>query len=291
MKKAFLVGINNYPNSPLRGCVNDVLLVYKILSEKFGFNNVDINIITDAQATKFNILNGLKKLTSNIKSGDIIYFHYSGHGSQVVVKDWTNNSEPDGRDEILCPIDLDWNNPLRDNDLRNIYINIPKGVKSTVVLDSCHSGTGLRNFNQNLIKDSNHQLHSISNRYIPPPIFNMLSNPKITLDDDLNCVFPEVDSKDIQTQNNKFLISTIEQSDNILISGCKDNQTSADAFMNNKYHGALTYSLIQTLGSNNFKMSYSNLISAVTITLKKLGFQQEPQLESKPELFNALFLG
>jgi hypothetical protein len=291
MKKAFLVGINSYPSSPLRGCVNDVLLMYKLLSEKFSFNNLDIDIITDAQATKINILNGLKKLTSNLKSDDTIYFHYSGHGSQVVVTDWTNNPEPDGRDEILCSVDLDWNNPLRDNDLKNIFINIPKGVKSTIVLDSCHSGTGLRNMSQVLVKDTNLQLHSVANRYLPPPISNILSNPKIMLDDDLNCIYPEINSKDIQTQKNKFLVTTTEQADNILISGCKDNQTSADASMGGKYHGAFTYSLVQALIANNFKITYSKLVTDITSFLKKYGFQQEPQLESKEQFFTSLFLG
>lgn len=281
MKKAFLVGINKYPDAPLNGCVNDCLLMYKVLSEKFGFENNNIDIITDQQCTRENIIIGLKKLTSNLNSNDTIFFHYSGHGSQVVVNDWTKTPEADGRDEIICPVDMDWNNPLRDHDLKNIFIQIPKGVKSTIVLDSCHSGTGLRG--------NNPTSSIIKNRFLPPPISNILSNPKITLDDNLDCVFPEENTKDIQTKRNRFLISTIEQNDNILISGCKDNQTSADAFLNNRYHGALTFALVEILKQKQFKCNYQELIVFINDLLKRSNFQQEPQLECKKELFTNLF--
>ena len=292
MKKAFLVGINKYQTSSLRGCVNDVLLMYKILSEKFNFNTNNIDIITDYQATRENIIKGLKKLTFNLSYGDIIYFHYSGHGSQVVVKDWTNNSEPDGRDEILCPIDLDWNTPLRDNDLKDIFINIPNGVKSTVVLDSCHSGTGLRNSNEIIYvdPDTDPSKYAILNKYISPPISNMLENPLISLDDDLNYIFPVENSKNIQSIKNKFLISTTDQGNNILISGCKDNQTSADAYMGGRYHGALTYSLVQSLIKKQFNIKYLELVADINMILKNFGFQQEPQLEAKKEFFGNQFL-
>jgi len=70
MKKAFLVGINKYSGSPLRGCVNDVVMVFQILTTKFGFKTEDIFIITDYEATKANIISGLKRLTQGVQSGD-----------------------------------------------------------------------------------------------------------------------------------------------------------------------------------------------------------------------------
>jgi len=287
MKKAFLVGINDYASAPLNGCVNDCLLMYKILSEKFGFNNNDIDIITDRQCTKSNIISGLKKLISNTTSGDTILFHYSGHGSQVVVNDWTNNPEPDGRDEILCPYDLDWNNPLRDNDLNDIFKSIPKGVKPIILLDCCHSGSGLRD---NPLPPTSAYYGKFKNKFIPPPISNMLSNPLVSLDDHLNFVFPESDRSNVQTQLKKFMVDTIEQADCILLSGCRDNQTSADAFISGRYHGAFTFSLIQTLSKFNFKITYYDLITNINAAISKMGFKQTPQLECKQEYFSKLFL-
>lgn len=284
MRKAFLVGINNYKDSKLNGCVNDVLLIYRTLSEKFDFNKADIDIITDEQATKKNILNGLKKLTTNLKPNDTIVFHYSGHGSQVVSNDWTATKEADGRDEILCSIDLDWKSPIRDNDLNNIFANLKNNA--IVLLDCCHSGTGLRNSNK--LTKSN--ISDVKSRFLAPPIENILSNPKISLDENLKYVFPEPLQDDLQTQLKKIVVSTNLQGNTILLTGCGENQTSADAYIGNRYHGAFTYSLCQILSKVNYSITYKSLVTEINKLLKKVGFEQISQLESREELQNQIFL-
>ena len=76
--------------------------------------------------------------------GDSLVFHYSGHGSQV--PDRNGDETTDRLDEILCPYDLDWDRPLTDDDLAAACANVPQGALLTVILDCCHSGTGLRDF-------------------------------------------------------------------------------------------------------------------------------------------------
>ena len=282
MKKALFVGINKYPGSPLRGCVNDVLLMYKILNEKLAFGKADMKVITDAEATKKNILANLDWLVKGSKAGDTLYFHYSGHGSQVAVTDRTNTDEVDGQDEIICNIDLDWNDPIRDNDLGAIVKKAPKGVKIVFVLDSCHSGTGLRNS-----WDPNGQ---VLNRFLPPPPSNLLSNPQINLDDDLNFVLPEL-SKGILSSKKPFMIDTVNQGDALLLSGCQDNQTSADAYIGGRYQGAFTCTLAQVLAQGGYKLSYGDLIDKVNQELDKTGYDQNPQLEGHQAYFSLPFLG
>lgn len=46
-----------------------------------------------------------------------LYFIYSGHGAQVPD---INGDETDKLDEVICPYDFDWNNPLSDDVLREI---------------------------------------------------------------------------------------------------------------------------------------------------------------------------
>jgi hypothetical protein len=287
MKRAFLVGINKYGGgNNLNGCVPDVLLSYKILSEKFGFFKDNIEIITDEKATKKNIIEGLKCLTNNAVETDTLFFHYSGHGSQVVSKDWTKSSETDGRDEILCPVDLNWDDPLRDNDLNKIFSSV--NSKIVIVLDNCFSGTGLRaGFFQPVKKG----IYDIKSKFLTPPVTNILSNPTVSLDENLNYVFSKEIDSDIQTQLKRIAVSTNAQGNAILISGCKENQTSADAFIKSRYHGALTYSLYQTLEKFNFQITYAKLIIEINKTIKKAGFEQIPQLECKEEFQNTLFLG
>ena len=86
MKKALLVGINDYQRpriNDLSGCVNDVLEMGDILLNFYGFERRNVEILTDRRATRSNILEGLDRLTKDAKRGDVLLFHYSGHGSQI----------------------------------------------------------------------------------------------------------------------------------------------------------------------------------------------------------------
>ncbi|MGA8753177.1 caspase family protein, partial [Candidatus Deferrimicrobium sp.] len=147
MKKALLVGINRYPDpgNELKGCVNDVRQMADTLKSRYGFpGDGSLRILTDARATTKAILDGLAWLTAGASPGDSLVFHFSGHGSQV--PDRNGDETSDRLDEILCPYDLDWDHPLTDDDLAAACADVPPGALLTVILDCCHSGTGLRDF-------------------------------------------------------------------------------------------------------------------------------------------------
>lgn len=65
----------------------------------------------------------------------------------------------------------------------------------------------------------------------------------------------------------------------ILISGCKDSQTSADAVINKVSRGAMIWSLMETLNKTK-NPSYLTLLTEMRENLKKSGFTQIPQLSS-----------
>src|SRR5512137_2340049 len=110
----------------------------KALTELFGFAAGDITSLLDEQATKKNMQAAIKTLIPGDRKGDTLRLHYSGHGSNVPDK---NGDEADHRDEILCPTDLDWKDPLLDDWLRSAFDKLPAGVNFTVIMDCCHSGT------------------------------------------------------------------------------------------------------------------------------------------------------
>jgi len=95
--KAFLVGINNYPSSPLRGCVNDVHSFKALLLQKYGFKEANVRILLDSNATTKNMTDGLYWLASGAVPGDKRFHHFSGHGTQ-----YPNASEDDGLSEVVC---------------------------------------------------------------------------------------------------------------------------------------------------------------------------------------------
>lgn len=286
MKKAVLVGINKYNGSPLRGCVNDVIVMHQLLTKQFGFKHEDIKVLTDYEATKINIINSIKWLTQGVSSGDTIMFHYSGHGSQIQCNDWTSTNEVDGRSEILCPVDLNWDDPLRDKDIGSYFKRVPKDCTTLVVLDNCHSGNGLRN---GCTPEEKHTESDYVDRFIAPPISNILSNPALIVNNDLSFNFPDPKQND-KAYVSKFLVDTVEQGDAILLAGCQENQTSADAWIDNRYQGAMTYALNAVLLKNNYNVTYQQLIKEVNEYMTRFKFTQVPQLECSKMYFDKKFL-
>lgn len=284
MKKLLTVGINKYSRSPLNGCINDTILLTKVFTEKYGFEHNNVKVLADEEATTHNVLNGLSWLVKNACAGDTLVFHYSGHGSQVPVEDISNTDEDDGLDEILCPVDIDFYNSLfiRDHETGVYFKSLPEGVKSLVILDCCHSGTGLRNGNCKPLPEG------VKNRFMAPPISSLLSCPSISIDDDLSFITPIKKSKSLFSSSCVAINNT--QGSTVLISGCKDNQTSADAFINGRYHGALTYYLVETLKEYDWTISYSKLIKIINKKMDKYSYEQNPMLEGRKNLLSLNFL-
>ena len=158
-KKALLVGIN-YLNTPyeLSGCIDDTNRMKDLLSSH-GFN--DFKILTDltsTKPTKNNILNELKNLIVNAKSGDVLFFYYSGHGSYTYD---TNNDETDGRDEVLISSDLQ---AIIDDDIKKILQNhLSREITIIGMFDSCHSGTIL-DLKYNYLDSNNYDKYSENNK-------------------------------------------------------------------------------------------------------------------------------
>ena len=79
----------------------------------------------------------LDRLISLTLPGDTLFFHFSGHGTQVPSDD---ADETDGLDEAIVPTDM---NLIVDDDLRVIVAKAPLGACLTMMADCCHSGTML----------------------------------------------------------------------------------------------------------------------------------------------------
>lgn len=126
MKKALIVGINNYLISPLKGCVNDASSFASII-EKNGDGSPNFAVIlkTDIQ-TKAE----LKSLIVDLFRGtdDIALLYFSGHGvlnalgGYIVTPDYKKFDEGISMDEIL------------------VMANSSKVKDKIIILDCCHSG-------------------------------------------------------------------------------------------------------------------------------------------------------
>lgn len=274
VRRAVLVGINQYPDpkNNLQGCVNDALMMGKLLTENFGFRADDIRLLVDERATTANIRERLQWLVQGAAPGSVLVFHYSGHGSQV--RDRNGDELEDQLDEIICPYDLNWDEPFTDDDFAQAIESVQEGVNFTLILDCCHSGTGTRVF----FKEPGARGRDRSRYLAPPPDVSFRMAAGVELDPGR----PErtvnmVGVRDLPTR--QFGSALIEQNA-IVITGCRADQTSADAWIEGDYHGALTYSLVQAITTQNYALSYSHLIETAGNWLEVNSYEQVPQLET-----------
>ncbi len=148
-KLALLVGINAYSQSPLNGCVMDVELQRELLIHRYGFQPQDILTVLDAQATRTGILTAFEEhLIKQAKPGDVVVFHFSGHGDRVLDPD---SGFADRLNSTMVPVDRTESvtgGQVAINDIMGaslyLLMSAVQTENLTVVLDSCHSGGGKR---------------------------------------------------------------------------------------------------------------------------------------------------
>ncbi|KAI3796496.1 hypothetical protein L1987_39168 [Smallanthus sonchifolius] len=88
-----------------------------------------------------NMRAALSWLITGCQSGDALLFQFSGHGSR---QRNLNGDEIDGYDETLCPLDFETDGMIIDDEINATIIKpLPHGVKLHAIIDSCHSGTVL----------------------------------------------------------------------------------------------------------------------------------------------------
>ncbi|MFK7732941.1 MAG: caspase family protein, partial [Pseudomonadales bacterium] len=143
---ALLVGINDY--SPevgaLRGCVNDVGLMQEYLRSSYKENQLRIETLTDADATRDNIISQFRNHLAKAGESDVVLFQFAGHGARWSSADEFRHLFPDGKDEGLVCYDSRKNGQydLADKELAVLLAEVAaQNPHITVLLDCCHSGS------------------------------------------------------------------------------------------------------------------------------------------------------
>lgn len=280
-KRALLVGINNYHPAPsgdlspktspaaqaniqgqekaavrgsfsdLGGPLNDVRELNELLVAKFGFKPTNIKIIPESLATKKNILDEIRKqLVDPVRPGDVCFFYYSGHGSQIKN---ISSAEPDKMDETLVPADTslgEWD--IRDKELARLFNQcLDKGGVLTAILDSCHSGSAARGL-----------AGAERNRSAPPDV-RVIDDP------------PDA-------------APTPEKRGALIISAAQDFESAQEKEMKIDdrkvvWHGVFTYALLQTLSRVSVREPVSRVFDIVWAKLNANGWPQKPVIEGTAE--------
>lgn len=129
MRKALVIGIDDYPTCPLKGCVNDAINMKTVLDrDSDGSPNFSVKQIlsTESQITR----SLLKEEIDSLFSGDpdVALFFFAGHGclnsfgGYIVTPDFKKYDEGVSMDDVLGAA------------------NRSKAKNRIIILDCCHSG-------------------------------------------------------------------------------------------------------------------------------------------------------
>ena len=135
--KALCIGINEYAERPLAGCVKDA----KDWGQALAQLGASVEYLFDAEATYEEMKKRIRALVASGAPGDMLVLQYSGHGAQLPNK---VQDEADGYNEALVPVDYDDGSLLVDDELADILRELPAGATMTLFMDCCHSGTNSR---------------------------------------------------------------------------------------------------------------------------------------------------
>lgn len=217
---ALHIGLNSVdPNGyagwsgPLNACEADANDMAD-LAQIRGFTAVQL--LTE-KATRDAVLKAIGDAAKNLKSGDMFFLTYSGHGGQLPD---LNGDEPDGQDETWCLYDGE----LVDDELYSSWGAFEAGVRVLLLSDSCHSGS---------VSKAIH--YAVKSRGGPAPVYRAM---------------PDEVALRVYQNKKKFYDPILKRRDLakalgsvkasvLLISGCQDNQLSQDGTFNGLFTGTL----------------------------------------------------
>ena len=257
---ALLCGINAYKDSPLSGCVPDIHSVYQFLRDSRGLPHTKMQMLLDAKATRFNIIKGLHWLAAS--GAETAYFFYSGHGTRVKDLDGDEKRQHSGTtyDQAIVPVNYATRGLILDDEMGELYATFPAKTKIIVHLDSCFSAKSDRGA-FSFVSDA--YTKYVRGRH--PRALSERQIPKTAL----AATYARREGKGVLPYRQVLLIS-----------GCRDFETSADAwFQQIGYRGAMTYFIESAIRDLGHAASYRHVIDAARKKLAASGYPQVPQLE------------
>ena len=241
---------------PLAACefdANDMAAIAKAKGMK-------PTVLLTKKATRAAMLAGMRSAAKTLKTGDLFFMTFSGHGGQVPDVD---GDEPDKKDETWCLYD----GQLIDDELYFELSKFAAGVRVLVLSDSCHSGSVTRDG--------------------PPPPPPPGQRPKLmpaavamrvygehkAFYDKLQldvaeaagkaAVDPDAALAQVGAAAHASAVVGIFRPAVVLISGCQDNQTSMDG----DHNGAFTEQLLRVWNQGAFEGSYDSFHTRIRAAL------------------------
>lgn len=188
---------------------------------------LDVRVLQRRRPTRAEIERQLHWLVEGADERTHLWFSYSGHGHSVRDR---SGDESDRKDEVLVPLDYQSAGFVTDDWLRaNVVDRLMPGVQMTCLVDACHSGTS---FDLRIALQDRSRLRSARN-----------GNRKRDADEQQRQRYERSEWLGRQNRTENAKQSECD-ADVLMISGCQDQQTSADAWEEGAFTGALTHAFL-----------------------------------------------
>ncbi|CAA9961095.1 hypothetical protein P3342_006673 [Pyrenophora teres f. teres] len=302
-KKSLLIGINYVGSShELRGCHSDVDNMAEFLSYR-GYNNSqkDRVILSDRPEVSYdspyypnghNLIAAMDWLVS--EPGCTLFLHYSGHGGQI--EDVDGNRGSTGLDASIVPVDFEQRGQISSTILHeHLVTRMASDCTLFVIMDCCHSGSALE-LPYVYRSDSEGQISLMDNLktglYLANEARDIISGGfsynKIGEAQQLlagaSSFFKGLrhfgQGEEEGLEGNEFAGQYgSEQKMVTMFSGCRDDQTSADAKIAGQATGAMTWAFLEMMKSSQ-NPSYAETLKHTRKLLDESNYTQVPQLSS-----------
>ncbi|KAH7014189.1 uncharacterized protein B0I36DRAFT_369175 [Microdochium trichocladiopsis] len=287
---AVLIGIDDYPQSPLKSCVRDVEIVARAIENTIDPSRLQCyiyaagrqldektaksdNLRVVQRPTLHNIIECLKNIPHDAEPGDFVYIHFSGHGTRMNPKfDYSNQQTGDLALVLLASgesSETDLKGPRLAGLIKKM---IEKELVITVVLDCCFSGSVYR---ESVNVDEGGDIRYLPSRHQP--------TQSAKQDDDVDLSSNNAPSKGSlrsASMNDNWLLrpdkytilaacGPLEKAKGAAITEIGDKQVR---------NGALSYLLVQALEKFGLSMRHKDIFRYLAAQFWELGRRQNPVL-------------
>ena len=271
--RALLVGVNDYEHvNPLSGCLNDVELMGRILTERYGFDGSRVARVIDPHNRRDDILAAFDAFVIAAQRDDTVLIYYSGHGSQAPDRD---GDEPDDMDETIVPRDsgrgAEPNRDITDDEINSVVQALTaRGADVTFIFDSCHSGSATRG-------DLRARPRGSTVRWVIPDSRAPEAPAHLQ---------PDTQKADGDRADGGW----IPTGTHVFVSGCRAEELSNEYPIGGRQQGALTFHLCVQLAGGG-EMTWQSAVEAAGAAVNKDFPEQHPQLEAPADRRNAAPFG
>ncbi|RMZ80784.1 hypothetical protein DV737_g2868, partial [Chaetothyriales sp. CBS 132003] len=312
-RKALLIGINYYGSShQLQGCESDVNnMVAWLISRGYSTHPRDMVVMTQSRGpgpyypVGANIIAAMDWLVSEPECA--LFLHYSGHGGQIADPTGERRS---GMESTIVPVDFEAHGQISSDILhRHLVSALPQNCTLFVIFDCCHSGSTLElpwvykpdadgniglmdnvqagialaqeassliqgGFSFQKIDAAKHLIAGATDFF--QSLKNQFSGGDGDGDGDDNN--NRASGSGLQIQDDFGDDWSREERSVFMFSGCKDDQTSADAFIQGKHVGAMSDAFLRVMKTDvDWNYSYVRILQGTREILQQ-NYSQVPQL-------------